>query len=219
MQLWHGKAWEIDMKMSKVAKMVGVDRRTIYNWVTHKSLEKLFSKDARNSGKRYFNEEDIFIVNTIHHLRQNVTDNWEKIAEQIESGYIITDLSIGAVDVDTGKTPLQQFTRTLAIAQERDLAIQQLEEVQEKLEELAENHKAEIKAIESEHKVEVKTIESDHKAEIKAIESEYKAEIKEERQQSIGEIRKAAERESKLSRELGKLEAKLELLQEQHEDK
>lgn len=185
------------MKMSKVAKMIGVDRRTIYNWVTHKSLEKFFSEDARNEGDRQLSEHDIFIANTINHLRRSITTDWNEIAEQLESGYIITDLSVGAAEVDTGKTPLQQFTRTLAIAQERDLAIKQLEVVQEKLQ----------------------GIEELHKAEISEVRQQYEEKLNEEQQVRIKEIerlmREASERESKLSRELGKLEAKLELLQDE----
>lgn len=179
--------------------MVGVDRRTIYNWVTHESLEHLFSERARNEGDRELNEQDIFVVNTINHLRQNVTTDWEEIAEKIEEGYQVTDLSIGAVDVDTGKTPLQQFTRMLAIAQERDIAIKQLEEVRKELRE----------------------IETHYETKFDELRQQYEKKLGEEQQRRREEVerlmRDASEREGKLQRELGKLEAMLEILKDDEE--
>jgi len=188
------------MKMSKVAKMIGVDRRTIYNWVTHESLLHLFSEGARNEGDRELDEQDIFVVNTINHLRQNVTTDWEEIAEKIEEGYQVTELSIGATDVDTGKTPLQQFTRTLALAQERDAALKQLEEVRRELSE----------------------IEAHHEQKLDEVRQYYEEKLSEEQERRRAEVerlmREASEREGKLQRELGKLEAMLEMLQRKEND-
>ena len=188
------------MKMSKVAKMIGVDRRTIYNWVTHELLSHLFSERARNEGDRDLDEQDIFVVNTINHLRQNVTTDWEEIAEKIEDGYQVTDLSIGAIEVDTGKTPLQQFTRTLAVAQERDVALKQLEEARQELEE----------------------IETRYEKKLQEVRQQYEEKLGDEQQRRREEVerlmREASEREGKLQRELGKLEAMLEMLQDQDDD-
>ena len=188
------------MKMSKVAKMIGVDRRTIYNWVTHESLSHLFSEGARNEGDRELDEQDIFVINTINHLRQNVTTDWEEIAEKIEEGYQVTDLSIGATDVDTGKTPLQQFTRALAIAQERDAALKQLEEVRRELSE----------------------IETRHEQKLDEVRQYYEEKLGEEQERRREEVerlmRVASEREGRLQRELGKLEAMLEMLQRKESD-
>lgn len=128
------------MRMSKVAKLVGVDRRTIYNWITHESLSHLFSEEAKQEGDRDLSEKDIFVINTIHHLRKTLTNEWKEIAEKIESGYQVTELSVGASDVDTGKTPLQQFTRTLTIAQERDAALEQLESARQELKAMREHY-------------------------------------------------------------------------------
>ena len=174
------------MKMSKVAKMVGVDRRTIYNWVTHKSLEHLFSESARNEGDRELNENDIFVVNTINHLRQNVTTDWEEIAERIEEGYQVTEPSIGSVDVDTGKTPLQQFTRMLSIAQERDSALKQLDEAQK-----------ELKGIEERYEIKLTELR-DH----------YEVKLDEERKLSRTEMERLLREIAELRYEIGKLESK-----------
>lgn len=188
------------MKMSKVAKMIGVDRRTVYNWVMHESLTHLFSPGALNEGDRDLSENDIFVVNTVNYLRQNITTDWDEIARQIEDGYRITDLSISATEVDTGKTPLQQFTRTLAIAQERDLALKQLEEIKKELNETQANYELKLEELRQ----------------------QYEDRLNSEQQRSHDEIkrlmREASEREGKLQRELGKLEAMLEIFKHDKND-
>jgi hypothetical protein len=204
LEFLQGNGWkykEISMKMSKVAKMVGVNRRTILNWVTHKSLVAFFSAEARNEGDRELDEKDIFIINTIKDLRDNTTRDWEKIAQKIHDGYLVTDLSISAVEVDTGKTPLQQFTRTLAIAQERDLVVKQLEDVQGKLEVIEEIHKKEIRDLTTAHKAELKE-EQQSKIDLMQASSERLHEATKE----------SSERENQLHNKIGQLEAELKFL-------
>jgi DNA-binding transcriptional MerR regulator len=173
------------MKMSKVAKMVGVDRRTIYNWVTHKSLESLFSEGARNEGDRELNESDIFVVNTINYLRQNITTDWKEIAERIEDGYQVTELSIASMDVDTGKTPLQQFTRALSIAQERDSALKQLSEAQKEL----------------------KEIDGRYETKLTELRDRYEVKLDDERKRSRSEMERLLREIAELRYEIGKLES------------
>ncbi len=184
------------MKMSKVAKMIGVDRRTIYNWVTHESLEHLFSEGARNEGDRELSEQDIFVVNTINYLRQNVTTDWDEIAERIEEGYQVTDFSIGAVDVDTGKTPLQQFTRAIAIAQERDAALKQLEEAQK-----------ELREIESRYETKLDELRDHYEAKLDEERKRGRNELVEERKQSREEMERLLREIAELRYEIGKLES------------
>ena len=184
------------MKMSKVAKMIGVDRRTIYNWVNHKALEHLFSEAARNEWDRDLDEHDIFVVNTINHLRQNVTTDWEKIAEKIEEGYQYTDFSIGAVDVDTGKTPLQQFTRALAIAHERDVALQKLEEVQKQLQEMEGRYEARLDHLREQY--EAKVEEERRRA---------KEDVETERKRSMQEMERLLREIADLRYQIGRLES------------
>lgn len=184
------------MKMSKVAKMIGVDRRTIYNWVTHESLGHLFSEGARNEGDRELNEQDIFVVNTINYLRQNVTTDWDEIAERIEEGYQVTDFSIGAVDVDTGKTPLQQFTRTLAIVQERDAALKQLEEAQK-----------ELREIESRYETKLDELRDHYEAKLEEERKRGRDELMQERKQSREEMERLLREIAELRYEIGKLES------------
>jgi hypothetical protein len=173
------------MKMSKVAKMIGVDRRTIYNWVTHELLGKFFSQNARNEGDRELDEQDIFTINTINYLRQNVTTDWNEIAKRIEEGFQVTDLSIGAADVDTGKTPLQQFTRTLAISQERDAALKQLQDAQRELQ----------------------TIASRYESKIEELRQHYESRLDDERTRSSEQLERLLREIAELKYEIGRLES------------
>lgn len=184
------------MKMSKVAKMIGVDRRTIYNWVTHESLSHLFSEGARNEGDRELDEQDIFVVNTINHLRQNVTTDWQEIAEKIEEGYQVTDLSIGATNVDTGKTPLQQFARTLAIAQERDAALKQLEEAQK-----------ELREIEDRYETKLDQLREQYEARLEEERKRAREDVEHERGRSREEMERLLREIAELRYEIGKLES------------
>ena len=168
------------MKISKVAKMIGVDRGTILNWIGHEYFQKFFSEDSRAKGNRVLSEQDLLILNTINHLRKSETKDWDEIAERLDGGYVVTDLSIGAADVDTGKTPLAQFAKTMEISQERDLAMKQLAEVQQR----------------------ILLIEDLHREELDKVRQEHRAELKEE-------MREAAERENKLHNKIGQLEAEL----------
>ena len=222
------------MKMGKVAKMIGVDRRTIYNWVTHESLSHLFSENARNEGDRELNEQDVFIANTINYLRQNITTDWEEIAEKIEDGYQVTDLSIAAADVDTGKTPLQQFTRTLAISQERDAALKQLAEVQKELREIEDRYETRLNELREQYE---ERLEEERKRAREDVEQERiraREDMEEERKRAREDIeqehgrnyekmerllREGSQREGNLLREIGKLEAMLTMLQANDNDK
>ena len=184
------------MKMSKVAKIIGVDRRTIYNWVTHESLEHLFSESARNEGDRELDEHDIFVANTINYLRQRVTTDWDEIAEKIEDGYQVADFSAGAADVDTGKTPLQQFTRTLAIVQERDAALRQLQDAQKELMEIESRYEARLEQLREQYE---DRLEEERKR--------GREDVEHERSRSRGELERLLREIAELRYEIGKLES------------
>jgi hypothetical protein len=135
------------MKLAKVAKMIDADRRTVYNWVTDPMLKRFFSDSSQDEGDRELDEQDVIVANTIRFLRKDRTTTFEEIAKKLESGYRNTDLALGAVTVDTGKTPLQQFTRTLTVVQERDEAQKQLAEAERELVEAEARHGRELKEL------------------------------------------------------------------------
>ena len=173
------------MKMSKVAKLVGVDRRTIYNWVTNPTLTHLFSEEARSQGSRELDESDTIIANTINYLRQHMTTEWEEIADRIEEGFRITDLPLSATEVDTGQTPLHQFTRTITLTQERDAALKQLAEAQEAL----------------------KQMEAHYEARLEQLRDQYETRLEDERQRGRGEMERLLREIAELRYEIGKLES------------
>jgi hypothetical protein len=163
------------MKLSKVAKMIGTDRRTVYNWILNPAIKRFFSDAALNEGDRELDERDIISVNTIAYLRKNVTTDWDEIAQKLEDGYTYSDLSIASVEVDTGKTPLQQFTRSLAIAQERDEALKQLEEAQKELAKIEELHGKEIHQLKSGYEQQLKDERERSKEDLQAQQQKYES--------------------------------------------
>lgn len=167
--------------LSTVGKMVGVSRKTVFNWIEHPSLKHLFSEEAKNDGNRIMNENDLFITNTINFLRENGIREWDEIAEKIEDGYRVTELSLAAAEVDTGLTPAELFAKTLMMTQERDLAIKQRDEAYENLERLRQQHKEELKNQRED------------------LEHRYDTTVE-----------RLQEQIAKLNRELGRLEAKLD---------
>jgi len=174
------------MKMSKVAKMVGVDRRTIYNWVQHPSLHHLFSKAAINEGDRELDERDIFVINTIAYLREHKVTEWGEIAKRIEDGYVVTGLPVSAAEVDTGRTPLQQYTYSAETKMQLDAANKRIIQLEDMILELKVEHRDELEAERQER-------------------SEEKEKL----------LREMGEREGKLLREIGQLEMKIQMLQKQ----
>ena len=179
-------------KPSKAGKMIGVSRRTVLNWIDHEQLKHLFSAEARNEGSRALNENDLFIVNTINFLRDNGTRDWDEIAEQIEGGYRITDLSLAASEVDTGRTPSELFAKTLALSQERDLAIEQRDKAIKDLNSLRDQHKEELKQLREE------------------IEDRYDETIDKMQGRHNDTIKELQDQINRLNRELGRLEGRLD---------
>jgi len=177
------------MKMSKVAKMIGLDRRTIWNWVEHEKLKHLFSEEAKNQGRRELNERDIFVINTIAHLRERGTFDWDEIARQINGGYVVTGLALGALEVDTGRTPIQQFTYAAEAKFQLEAANNQLMLLRDEMLELK-----------LEHRNELETQRRDH------------AEEKEKL------LREMGEKVSQLMRQIGRLEGQVEDLKTKQDE-
>jgi DNA-binding transcriptional MerR regulator len=98
------------MKTGKVADMLGVDQKTITNWVDRVDFEKFFSPEARGKGRsmgRLFDENEIVILNTIRLERQKNTD-WPDIARLLDNGVRDTNLPVSALLVDS-PAPLVQY--------------------------------------------------------------------------------------------------------------
>jgi len=188
------------MKMSKVAKMIGVDRRTIWNWVEHEKLKHLFSEEAKNQGKRELDERDIFVINTIAHLRERGTFDWDEIARQLDGGFLVTGLSIAALDVDTGRTPIQQFTYAAEAKFQLEAANNQLMLLRDEMLELKLEHRSELETERREHAHELEVERHNH------------AEEKEKL------LREMGEKVSQLMRQIGRLEGQVEDLKTKQDE-
>lgn len=119
------------MKTGKIAKSMGVDVKTIANWVVHPALQSFFSSGASKTeqAQRDFNESDLLVLNTIRAQRARNTD-WLEIARILESGEREVELPPEAMLVET-TAPIAQYGRIIALVSERDSAMNEVERLRE----------------------------------------------------------------------------------------
>lgn len=118
------------MKTGEIAKMMGLNPKTITNWTDQEDLSVFFSEEARRSGEnaaqRDYSEEDVFVINTIrvHKTRQNT---WSDVARILYTGHRETELPITATLTKT-ISPADQVAAMMMIKAERDTALAQLQD-------------------------------------------------------------------------------------------
>ena len=118
------------MKTGEVAKMMGLNPKTITNWTDQDDLAPYFSEDARrddgSGGQREYLEEDILVINTIriHKTRQNT---WRDVAKILETGHREVDMPITAT-LTKSISPADQVAAMMLIKAERDTALAQLQD-------------------------------------------------------------------------------------------
>jgi DNA-binding transcriptional MerR regulator len=137
------------MDMGKAARFVGVDRGTLRNWVERPELQNLFSPSTREPNSRQFDERDLFVANTINRLREQRME-WVDIAEKIRGGYLDTNLSPGAVEVDSGLSMLQATSKMIELRSQVDFLKAQLDEQRERYEGELRRERDEIRRLERE---------------------------------------------------------------------
>lgn len=126
------------MKTGEVAKMMGLNTKTITNWTDQEDLTIFFSDEARRndgtSSQREYTEDDVLIINTIriHKTRQNT---WKDVAKILYTGHRETDLPITATLTKT-ISPADQVAAMMLIKGERDTALAQLEDATFEIERL-----------------------------------------------------------------------------------
>jgi DNA-binding transcriptional MerR regulator len=104
------------MKTGKVAKIFGVDSKTIIAWVGQ--FPEYFSKEALGEGRtqRAFEPDDLIILNTIHGLRsQNVT--YAEIGARLTSGERKDDLPPDATNIEGDKAVVVYSRLKMALAE------------------------------------------------------------------------------------------------------
>ncbi len=120
------------MKAARVAKILGVDQKTITNWTDHLLLRRFFTVDAISEDKRRnreYSESDVLTLNTIRVERARNTP-WEEIATILNNGYLDRNLPASSLLVDSA-VPAVQYERFLALSVERDTALKEVERLKQ----------------------------------------------------------------------------------------
>lgn len=118
------------MKTGDVAKMMGLNPKTITNWTDQEDLNIFFSDEARrrdtSASQREYTDEDVLVINTvrIHKTRQNT---WSDVAKILSSGHRETELPITA-NLTKTISPADQVAAMMLIKAERDTALAQLQD-------------------------------------------------------------------------------------------
>ena len=138
----------------QAAKRLGVDRKTIIDWIEHEGLSQFFSDSARKkhgSAHRQLTDADMLALNTIRHLRnvQEVSD-WSVIGEYLNSGKREAEYPQSRLTMDTTTVTLpeaEQSVRAAATMAERDTALARIDELQDEIERMRSEHKQETDAL------------------------------------------------------------------------
>lgn len=124
------------MKTGKVAKVFGIDRKTVSNWTDMPQFKAYFTPEAQaiNRTQREYTEPDILVLNTIRVLRQKGLD-WDEIAAALAADERERELPPSAMLVET-TAPIAQYGRIVELQTALEAAEEQIEELQEEIERL-----------------------------------------------------------------------------------
>jgi DNA-binding transcriptional MerR regulator len=179
------------MRTGEAAKILGVDRKTIRNWIDDYGLQKYFSLSALGEDgaiQRVLTESDLLVLNTIRAQKVAGVYDWAQIALYLETGEREREFPQNAISADPRTIPVDQAhqsARAMATVAERDAAVSRIRELLDENEEL--------------------------RAMIERLERE-KDEMKEALLREITRVQEPLLREiAELQRQLGKLEGQLEM--------
>lgn len=197
------------MKTGEAAKILGVDRTTIINWIENRGLEQFFSDQAngRDGGtQRTLTESDLLVLNTIRARRAENLD-WPHIARFLETGQRENEVPQNAASTDKRTVPVQQAemsARALATVAERDQALQRVDELTEQvtalMTQLKDAHEQELKLM--------REIADLHR------EAGGRELLEQEISKRDSQIEAQNRKLEDLSRQIGKLEGQLEFYRE-----
>lgn len=149
------------MKTGESAKLLGIDVGTVRNWIDHELMVDFFSPGARGEHggtQRVLNESDILTLNTIRHLRASSITDWNDIFDYLQTGKREQEFPQNAISADPRTIPIpqaEQSARAMATLAERDAALQQVEDLRARVQEL-EQEKEELRERLSKEKEEIK---------------------------------------------------------------
>jgi len=117
------------MRSGEAAKILGVDRNTVYNWTQNPELSHFFSPGAKmedGSAQRILTQSDLLVLNTIRTKRGQGILDWKEIAAVLESGERVQDFPQNAISGDPRTVPLhqvEQSAKAMITTGERDQAL------------------------------------------------------------------------------------------------
>lgn len=136
------------MRTGEAGNILGVDGRTVKNWIDHPALSRFFSITARGEHggtHRILTDSDLVILNTVRHLRHLEKKEWEDIAKALDDGLRESDIPQNAASIDTRTVPLQQAeqsAKAMATLAERDAALARVQQLESQMEKLQDKNDA-----------------------------------------------------------------------------
>jgi len=130
------------MKTGEAAKIMGVDRSTLLDWINIRGLTRFFSASAAgNDGnmQRVLTESDLLVLNTIRACRSK-NMNWDDIEIVLDNGERERSFPQNAISGDPRTIPLVQAevsAKALGTMVERDAAFARVEELTEEVRNLS----------------------------------------------------------------------------------
>jgi hypothetical protein len=220
------------MRTGKVAKALGIDQKTITNWLNRDELKDLFSPGARmdvGKSQRDFNMDDQLILNSIRYLRNDQGEkDWEKIAAEIQRGYRQTEMPDSYYTTET-TTSMQVYTKMIEIKNQLDLMTTERNQLHIELENERTKSQNELTEQRARFEIEFDIERTRLRGELKEERIRLQGELKEERTRLLtesdkdrirlqGELKEERQEIIDLNRQLARLELRIELLQENEED-
>ena len=141
---------EQPLRVGEVADMFGITTQTIRNWIKLYGLGEFFSDGAKSTRHKqaFFSADDIRVVNTINVLTANGNRDWALVAEVLRSGKREELLPERAAVVAASTTPAVQLAMRAGSAEDRlAMALEALNDAQERLYEVEHTKNEEIKAL------------------------------------------------------------------------
>lgn len=122
------------MKTGEAAKIMGIDRSTLLDWINIRGLDRFFSAGALGKDgamHRILNDSDLLVLNTIRACRSD-NQSWDEIEAHLETGEREQSFPQNAISVDPRTIPLPQAeasAKAMATMRERDAALERVEEL------------------------------------------------------------------------------------------